>query len=839
MGRKDKPVAEHGETLSLGMVLRQARQAGGLSLTTMAQRLQMTKGHLSGVENDRVRPSLKLLEHYEQLLELQPGELSAKERQPLNPAHFLAIWNVPFARNPFFIGREDLLTRLHQQFRQRTILSQKQAICGLGGIGKTQLAVEYAYRFCAEYQAVLWVQADSVQTLHAGYHELAQLLQLPEREAPAAAAAQAVKRWLQTRQNWLLILDNADEPELLAPFLPPLMGGQVLLTTRAAALRSFGIAHPLVGDIFPPDTGALFLLRRAGLLAPDAPLSQARAHEREQARQITRELGGLPLALAQAGAYIEATGTSLDQYQRIYQEHRAEVLRERRGVEGDHPEPVATTWALSIQRVEEKNPVAADLLRLCAFLAPEAIGEEIIIKDLETVGPTPGALAADAYLLDQAVETLRASSLLTRDPQAHTLSIHRLVQAVVRDAFAEDTRTQWIQRVVRALAALFPPGTYEHWPQCERLVPHALLCASWIEAQQITTPEAATLLHRTAQYQHARGRYAEVERLYMLALTIRKRFQEDPELADNLMHLGDFFSSQGRYEQAIHHCAQALAIRTLVLGAEHPATARNRQNLANHFCRQGKYHQALPLYEQALASIQRSLGAEHPATVQCVDDLAGLYAHQGKYVQAQSLYEQALAIRERMPGPEHPATADSLHHLAGLSVRQGKYALAEPLLQRALALRERVLGPEHPDTAQSLHSLAELYVRLGKHTQAWPLHQQVLALRERVLGPEHPDIAQSLHSLAGLSAHLGNDDEAETLYQRALALRERVLGPEHPDIAQSLHSLAGLSARLGQHTRAELLHQRALAIDERVLGPEHPTTRRSRQRALTLAQRKE
>src|SRR5439155_14354626 len=188
----------------------------------------------------------------------------------------------------------------------------------------------------------------------------ASLLRLPEREEKEQEIiVQAVKTWLQTHRGWLLILDNADELALLPDFLPPGLGGHLLLTTRAAATGR--LAQRLEIETLLPEHGSLFLLRRAALVAPDATLEQESLQERELALQISQELGGLPLALDQAGAYLEETGMDLASYWQIYQQHRTDLLLQRGGLVGDHPSPVATTWSLSFQRAKEKNSVAADL----------------------------------------------------------------------------------------------------------------------------------------------------------------------------------------------------------------------------------------------------------------------------------------------------------------------------------------------------------------------------------------------------------------------------------------------------------------------------------------------
>ncbi len=291
------------------------------------------------------------------------------------------IWNVPFRRNPFFSGRDTVLHTLHQALtRQRTAVLtqvQTQAISGLGGIGKTQTAIEYAYRYRDEYRVVLWAKADSREALSSDFVAIAGVLQLPEKDAQdQSLTVNAIKQWLERSTDWLLILDNADDLPIAQQFLPTTGKGHILLTTRARPMGK--IAQRVELDTMEPEEGILLLLRRAGILSPDAPLAAASAVDRAQALQLVAALGGLPLALDQAGAYIEETGSALLRYLELYQTRRQALLKRRSKLPTDHPEPVATTWSLSFQQVEQANPAAAELLRFCAFLHPDAIPEELI-----------------------------------------------------------------------------------------------------------------------------------------------------------------------------------------------------------------------------------------------------------------------------------------------------------------------------------------------------------------------------------------------------------------------------------------------------------------------------
>ena len=678
------------------------------------------------------------------------------------------IWNVPFPRNPLFTGREDLLARLAEALQpgEAVALSPTQAISGLGGVGKTQLAVEYAYRHKQDYQAVLWTRAESRDALLTGYAQIARVLDLPQKDEPdQRVIVQAVLTWLRSESRWLLILDNADDLSILREVLPFPAAGHLLITTRDQAPGR--LAARLEVATLEQDVGALLLLRRAGLLAPADPLETAQPADLALARTISEELGGLPLALDQAGAYIEETACGLEGYQRLYHTRRAELLKRRGGLGDDHPEPVATTWSLSFEQVEQRNPAAAELLRLCAFLAPDAIPEELLSAGAHELGDMLAPVAADAYQLDQAIAALRAYSLLTRDPGVRTLTVHRLVQAVLRDTLPADIQEQWMQRAVQAVSATFPEVEFATWPACERLLPHALLCTAWIEQVFIQSSQAASLLNQAAYYLYDRARYGEAEPLYQRALVI--------------------------YEQQ--------------LGPDHPDTATILNNLAALYDAQGKYEQAEPLYQRALAIDTRVYGSEHLEVVTNLNNLAELYRAQGKYELAEPLYQRALELREQQLGPDHSKTALILNNLALLYDAQDKYELAEQLYQRVLVIYEQQLGPDHPDTAISLNNLAALYDAQGKYEQAESLYQRALAICEQQLGPDHPNTAIGLNNLALMYSAQGKYEQAEPLYQRALAILKQALGPEHPNTQLVRRKYALLLRAMGCGEEARKLEE--------------------------------
>src|SRR6266487_4085585 len=741
---------------------------------------------------------------------------------------FPTIWNVPYPRNTFFTGREDLLATLvsHLRAYQPAALSQPQAMSGLGGVGKTQLAVEYAYRYAQDYEVVLWSAADSRETLISGFVELANLLNLPERnEADQSKSVAAVKHWLGSHGKWLLILDNADDLSLLNDFLPSVRPGHILFTTRAHALG--GLATRIEVGTPTQQIGMLLLLRRAGLLALDAPLEQAEEADRVGAQQLWQALGGLPLALDQAGAYIEEAQCSVQDYLQLFQEQPPELLKQRGGILQDHPDSVYTTLSLSIGAAVQRDAAVVDLLRVCALLHPDGIPEELFRQGASHLGSALAPACANLLAWNRLLATVSAYSLLYRQPAEKTLSMHRLVQAVLQDGMPEPEQAMWTERIIAVLKTAFPdPRKHTTWNACERLVPHVLTCTMRTRSWKDPHRGLASLLSKTAGYLAKRAQYLEAEPLYQRALHIheQKLGPKHPQTAHSLVNLATLYREQRRYTEAEAFYQRALQIWEQAQGAEHPDGAYALHGLATLYRERGKYAEAELLCQRALRVREQARGPEHPDVAYPLTDLATLYREQGKYTEAESLYQRALRIRELAHSPEHPQVVYPLTGLATLYREQGRYTEAEPLYKQAVHIWEQVRGPEHPQVAYSLHGLATLYREQGKYAEAELLCQRALHIREQAQGPEHPDLAYSLQSLATLYREQGKYAEAELLYRRALRILEQMLGPEYPNVARLLTDLAILYRKQGKDVEAEGLYQQALHICEHCLGAQHPET---------------
>jgi tetratricopeptide (TPR) repeat protein len=757
-----------------------------------------------------------------------PAVVVADPQRPRFPTALPPVWNVPYRRNPAFTGREQVLAELAGRLGQGAAVAITQVLQGAGGVGKSALATEYAYRHRSEFDTVWWVRAEEPATLVGDLADLAVALRLAGvGQADQQMAVQAVRRWLDNQDRWLLMLDNAQAPDMptglqaplvrLIDLLPQVLHGQVLVTSRDASWEDHAALAEL--EVFTPEEAAAFLLVRS------------HSSDAASAADIAEVLGWLPLALEQAGAYARETRIGLRAYLERLQRYPARTLVTGHPRDRDPADTVATIWQVSVAQVQP-TPGAVGLLEVCAFLSPEEIPRELFGNRLDPPATAVGLLAEDPFALDQAVAALHRFGLVKASEQ--TLTVHRLLQQVVRGGLDATAASNRVGTAVRLLAEAFPlegiedPGV---WPQCERLLPHVLAAADHAEHYQVEPAVTSDLLDSAESYLYGRARYAEAQSLAERALALAERAYEPTShvFAARLGSLARILGVQGDLNRARALHERVLAIREAHLGPDHPDTAISLHNLATVLRDQGDLDRARALHERALAIQETQLGPDHPYAANSRSNLAIVLHHQGDLDGARSLQESALASFETSPGPDSVYTAWSLSNLAADLAAQGDLDGARSLQERALVIREALLGPDHTHTAWSLNSLASVLAAQGDLDGARGLCERALSIREARLGPDHHGTAESLNTLAGIVRDQGDLDGARSLCERALAIRESRLGSDHFKTAQSLDRLAGILHDQGDLDRAHALHARVLAIREARLGPAHPDTVRSRQ----------
>lgn len=782
---------------------------------------------LSGLNTTkREQIFVKLAAAVDQLLAAQSAAKDASQKESGR------LCNVP-ARNPLFCGREDLIRRTTGELAAGRALS----LCGIAGIGKTEMAIEYIYRNRQNYSVVFWVKADSRQQIYSSYIEAAKFLNLPESGgADQNLTVAALRRWLAQNGGWLLAADDVGDIDLMKEFLPENDTGHLILTTRMQAIAA--IARPLEVEPLNEEEAATLLLRRARILSSAAELRSLAPSDYAAAQSIASELECLPMALDQAGAYLEETGTNIDSYRTLWATHRAELLAQAPSSSLRNSESVAKTWSLSFTELQKNKPVAIDLLKLLAYLHPEAISEELLRDGSAALESDLAVILRDPWELNNVIREATKLSLLRRDAKSRGLRMHRLLQVVLRDSMAPGEQLLRKQQAVRLLDQVFPRAEFANWERCEKSLAHVQACAEAFGHQPSVPAALGRLLHDAGYYLYQRGRYPEAAVWIERALTSRAASCgiQHQDYARTVLVRGQLMQAAGNLSAAEDSLQSAIEILRQVLGSENDEVARALGTLGMVKLNRGDLAEAQRLFQSALATAEAVLGAQHVDVAQLVNNLAAVCFQRGDYPEAESMFGRALAIRQKVLPADHPSIAQGLNNLAAACARQGRFADATSFYTHALAMRERALGGQHPHIAETLYNLALLCLKQRDFSAVEKYLERALAIREKTLEPNHPGIGNVLQSLGELRLSQNAIDEAAALYERALKIHQAALGQEHPNVGYDLMGLAEAHARRGDCDKADPLLRQAARILENGLGPAHPDVLDCQAKLARLAQ---
>jgi tetratricopeptide (TPR) repeat protein len=633
------------------------------------------------------------------------------------------FWNVPYARNPFFTGRKYTLGAVRSRLTDSGRAALTQALSGMGGIGKTQTAIEYAYLYREDYLAVMWVSADTEITIRTSLVAIAAGLGLQAPDDPDHnRAVEAVKAWCNANRRWLLVFDNADDPRLLKAYLPLRPGGHILLTTRAHVLDSIGITKPV--DVFemPSDEAVAFLFARAGRDAGNE-------EERAAASVLAAALGGLPLALEQAAAFVMAHDTTFRDYLASYRKRHLDLLAESNPLAGDYPASVATTWSMNFAAVNSASEASGDVLRVSAFLQPEAIPVELFIEGGAELGEAIAAFAVrasdDPVVRDQLLEPLTRHSLIRRDVESLTYTIHRLVQAVVRQSMDNDTRRGWALRVTRALNKIFPSGSFDTWRQCDRLVAHGVAAAALADEFGFTVSDSGNVINGVACYLRMRGDYLEAERIHLQSVRLRERElgENDLDVATALNNLALVYVDRFEFAKAEPFLVRALRIVRQTDGPDSDSLSLALNNLGMCYVRAGRYAEAQPLLEQAIALERTRSPREDFFYATILNNMAELKLGVRELDEALRFCQEGLEYRESIGNPEK--LGRSYITMAAVQAHRGEHEAAEEFFVKALRNRESVYGLEHPELLLTLKRYGDWLTSQGRREEGAVIEERL------------------------------------------------------------------------------------------------------------------
>ncbi|KAJ5301615.1 hypothetical protein N7508_006478 [Penicillium antarcticum] len=651
---------------------------------------------------------------------------------------------VPFTRDPDFVSRDTLLLQIQEK---SSVQGSRIALVGLGGVGKSQLAIEYSYQARSQSRAtwVFWVHASSVARFEQSFRDIADQVKISGRQNLQINIFKLVENWLRDEKKgkWILILDNIDDdvflrkppatgPEAkiydhsnaptkpLLEYLPRSLCGSILITSRTREVALKMVDYKDLIEVKPmEDSEALELLqRKLDLLG-----------ESQESQQLVKELEFMPLAIVQAASYIQklAPRCSVSQYLRDFQKSDREAIRLLKNEAGhlyrdwEAKNSILVTWQISFDHIRQTKPSAADLLSLMSFFDPQGIPENLVRLQPETNcksssellndssdGETSGSDVGDDFEDD--ITTLRDYSFISLGDNSALLTMHRLVQLTMRIWLKTHGRMgQWREKFISNLYQEFPTGQYKNWEKCRSLFPHVRSAMSQRPESQKSLIKWAILLYRGAWYASESGNIADVREM---AAKSRKQMvkllgADDETALKSTAMLATAYSLEGRWEEAEKLDVQVMETRTTKLGEDHLDTLTSMDNLALTYWDQGRWDEAEQLQAQVTKTRKTRLGEDHPDTLTSMNNLAMTYWKQARWEGAEQLQVLVMETRKTKLGEDHLDTLTSMDNLAFTWKSSGHNAQALNLLRNCLAKRKQKLGLNHPKTLSTSETLLE------------------------------------------------------------------------------------------------------------------------------------
>ena len=586
--------------------------------------------------------------------------------------------NVP-GKFHYFTGRETILNKIHREFRPEDTNSSTRILIlnGLGGVGKSEIAKAYAIKHQEDYTRIWWIDAERVEGIWFAYTNFAEENGLTQGIEKADDSIKEVMNWMRNHDRWLFIFDNAKNKESIEKYIPKLNAGNILITSRYTQWEEF---KQLEIKEFEKEEARNFLK------------NYTEQHNDKGLEELIEELGYFPLALRHAGAYMKKSKTNYNEYLRMFRKNKTE----KSPYYSDRvTQIVAETLKTSFKLIHKK--ASRQLLNLCAFMAPKDINQQWFENASEKLPSPLREAVKEKQTYDDILTELTAYSLVTLDYEGN-LSIHRLVQEVIRDNLKQE-QAEWRTCCVEILNKLryYDFSTVEYRARFRSLVPHIIFVTTGPINDELTE---------------------KVANLYYF--------------------LGCGFDESADYSQSLEYYNKALTIREKVLGKEHPDTARIYNNIAVVYDHKGDYDRALEFYGKALTICEKVSGKEHPNTASTYNNMAVAYDHKGDYDRALEYHDKALKIREKVLGEEHPDTATTYNNMALVYSEKGDYDRALEFYGKALTIHEKVLGKEHPNTATTYNNMAVVYYTKSDYDRALEFYIKALTIREKVLGKENP-----------------------------------------------------------------------------------------------------
>ncbi|WYZ43693.1 hypothetical protein EsH8_VII_000129 [Colletotrichum jinshuiense] len=766
-------------------------------------------------------------------------------------------FHVPYNLNEDFVGRSSILeevkrqlgySKLERSFKPRSIVS----LYGLGGVGKTQVALSFVYWVKETYPSVsvFWLHASSEDRFRQSVASIATKNKIPGYDDPKADVPMLFRKWLEDddQGRWIMVIDNADDTELFFPsegdhsnqaphreddqsgslgrYIPKCRHGSILVTTRnkQTGSRFASGRRPIeVGNMTNDEADRL--LRK--VLDDDSIAI-------EDTLELSSRLEYLPLALTQAAAFLHENSMSIQIYTQLLDQGDSALVEqlsqpfEAIARDSETPHAVTAVWIISFEQIERQYGLASEALSLISLFDRQAIPEAFVTDYYYRNQPHHREANAGTPLpVIKALGILKAFSFISKE-NTETVDMHRLVQLVAQKwLFNKGRIRHFALEALEIMSDAYPYGKHETREICQKYLPHAKAvlqnCETYADEGHLA---AASILHNMAGHFTYRGQWIDAEHYQLQALEIRLEIlgQEHPDTLTSMDNLATTYCDQDRWKEAEELQIRLVEISKRMLGKNHLSTLVRTANLTSTYGQQGRWNEAEALEVQVMEASKRKLGREHPFTLVTIHNLASTYYNQGRWKEAEDLQVQVVEISKRVLGMKHPDTFTRIGNLSSTYQKQGRWNEAEELQVQVLKISKRVLGREHPYTLTSMTNLAVTYRNQGRCEKAEGLGVQAMEISKRVLGPEHTSTLTSMSDLALTYCDQDRWKEAERLQVQVVEISEMVLGPEHPDTIGRSDLLALTYCEQGRWEEAEKLQAQVVEISKSVLGLEHPDT---------------
>ncbi|KAH8589491.1 hypothetical protein B0O99DRAFT_692387 [Bisporella sp. PMI_857] len=760
---------------------------------------------------------------------------------------------IPFSRDADFVERGIILDQIYQKC---AVSGSRTALVGLGGVGKSQLAIEYAYRTrdLSSETWVFWVHASNAARFEQGFRDIANYIKITGRRNPQANIFQLVHDWLRNHRKgkWVFILDNVDDANFLVKpqstgqdgqtngvsnrdlrplvsYLPQCPNGSILITTRSKDVALKLVEQRDIIAIEPmskPD--ALTLLEKKLEWHDDG----------DNAIKLAAALEFMPLAIVQAAAYISqrAPRYSVRKYLQDFRKSdrkRTSLLNyegEQLHRDWDAKNSILITWQISfdhiripevlLSRDEQKNSWQKQKESNENNYANISAGYSDEEEDSASQSSVSNRFEDDVLVL-------RNYSFISVNTDHTTFEMHGLVQLAMREWLkAHEQQERWKQQFIKNLDVELPTGEYENWVKCQTLFPHAQSAVAQQPEDQESLRDWTSILCKAAWYAWRMGKGVEAEKMSVLAMKVRKRIlgREHNDTLNSVGMVGLAYQLRGRWDAAEELFVQVMETRKKRLGKDHPHTLTSMTNLASTYRNQGRWDAAEKLEVQVMETSKKKLGEDHPNTLTSMANLASTNRNQGRWDAAERLEVQVMEVSKKKLGEDHPSTLTSMANLASTYRNHGRWSAAEKLNVHVMETRKKKLGEDHPSTLNSMSNLASTYRDQGRWDAAEKLEVQVMETRKKKLGENHPHTLTSMANLASTYRNQGRWDAAEKLEVQVMETRKKMLGEDHPSTLTSIANLASTYGNQGRWNAAEKLNVHVMETRKKKLGEDHPST---------------